>query len=201
MHERIADRPNASHELRLSQFEYGIVQRKIRQMIGRHGFTRQDWDDLEQELLTRLWQGLRSFDPSVAHRNAFVTAIVERSVATILRDASAEKRDRRRITSLQERTSATEEGSAELSESISRREYNNRRCRDPRDDEDLALLTSDVSTAIASLPEDLRDLAERLKTQSISAIARDLGIPRTTLNDAVRRLRRCFDDMALRNYL
>lgn len=201
MHERIANRPNASHEPRLSQFEYGIVQRKIRQMIGRHGFTRQDWDDLEQELLTRLWQGLRSFDPSVAHRNAFVTAIVERSVATILRDASAEKRDRRRITSLQERTSATEEGPAELSEFISRREYNNRRCRDPRCDEDLALLTSDVSTAIASLPEDLRDLAERLKTQSISAIARDLGIPRTTLNDAVRRLRRCFDDMALRNYL
>lgn len=186
---------------RLGRFEFGIVKRKVRQIIGRAGYTRQDKEDLEQELLTRLLQGLRSFDPDVAHRKSFVTAIVERAVATILRDAEAQKRDHRRISSLQRLVDLTDEGPTELAETIGDREYNGRRCRDPRSDEDLAQLVTDLAEVIDSMPGELRDLAERMKTQSISAIAREIGVPRTTLNDAVRRLRQRFEQAGLRDYL
>ena len=186
---------------RLGRFEFGIVKRKVRQIIGRAGYTRQDKEDLEQELLTRLLQGLKSFDPDVAHRKSFVTAIVERAVATILRDAQAEKRDHRRIGSLQLLMELTDEGPTELAETISDREYNGRRCRDPRNDEDLAQLVTDLADVINALPDELRDLAERMKTQSISAIAREIGVPRTTLNDAVRRLRQRFEQAGLRDYV
>ncbi len=186
---------------RLGRFEFGIVKRKVRQIVGRAGYTRQDKEDLEQELLTRLLQGLKSFDPDVAHRKSFVTAIVERAVATILRDAEAQKRDHRRISSLQRLVDLTDEGPTELAETIGDREYNGRRCRDPRSDEDLAQLVTDLAEVIDSMPGELRDLAERMKTQSISAIAREIGVPRTTLNDAVRRLRQRFEQTGLRDYL
>ena len=186
---------------RLGRFEFGIVKRKVRQIIGRAGYTRQDKEDLEQELLTRLLQGLRSFDPDVAHRKSFVTAIVERAVATILRDAEAQKRDHRRISSLQRLVNLTDEGPTELAETIGDREYNGRRCRDPRSDEDLAQLVTDLAEVIDSMPDELCDLAKRMKTQSISAIAREIGVPRTTLNDAVRRLRQRFEQAGLRDYL
>ncbi|HIK93833.1 MAG TPA: sigma-70 family RNA polymerase sigma factor [Planctomycetes bacterium] len=186
---------------RLGRFEFGIVKRKVRQIVGRAGYTRQDKEDLEQELLTRLLQGLKSFDPDVAHRKSFVTAIVERAVATILRDAEAQKRDHRRISSLQRLVDLTDEGPTELAETIGDREYNGRRCRDPRSDEDLSQLVTDLAEVIDSMPGELRDLAERMKTQSISAIAREIGVPRTTLNDAVRRLRQRFEQTGLRDYL
>ena len=40
-----------------------------------------------------------------------------------------------------------------------------------------------------------------MKTQSISAIAREIGVPRTTLNDTVRRLRQRFEAAGLRDYV
>lgn len=185
----------------LGRFEFGIVKRKVRQIIGRAGFHQQDRQDLEQELLTRLLHSLKSFDPNQAHRKAFVTAVVERDVANILRDKQAEKRDHRRIGSLQVTIEITDNGPTELAETIGDRELNARRCRDPRSPDNLAQLACDLADVVAALPQELRDLAERLKTQSISAIAREVGIPRTTLNDAVRRLRKRFEQAGLRDYL
>jgi RNA polymerase sigma-70 factor (ECF subfamily) len=193
--------PGCGHEPQLGRFEFGIVKRKVRQIIGRAGFTKQDRQDLEQELIARLLHSLRSFDPKQAHRKAFVTAVVERDVANILRDKQAEKRDHRRIGSLHVMIEVTEEGPTELADTIGDREFNARRCRDPRSAEDLAQLASDLAEVVAALPDELRDLAERLKTESISAIAREVGVPRTTLNDTVRRLRQRFEQAGLRDYL
>ena len=46
-----------------------------------------------------------------------------------------------------------------------------------------------------------RDLCERLKHHSITEVAQQLGIPRTTLHDAIGRLRQHFEDAGLRDYL
>jgi len=185
----------------LGRFEFGIVRRKVRQIIGRAGYTAQDQKDLEQELLARLVQSLKSFDPAQAHRKCFVTAVVERDVANILRDAKAEKRDHRRIGSLNVTIEVNEEGPTELAETIGDREYDARRCRHPRSAEELAQLASDLAEVVATLPEELRDLAQRLKTQSIAEAARDLGVPRTTLNHSVRRMRERFVQTGLREYV
>ncbi len=185
----------------LGRFEFGIIKKKVRQIVGRAGFTKQDRQDLEQELLARLVQSLKSFDPNQAHRKSFVTAVVERDVANILRDAKAEKRDHRRIGSLNVTIEVTEDGPTELADTIGNREYDARRCRHPRSAEELAQLASDLAEIVAALPDDLRDLAHRLKTQSISEAARDLGVPRTTLNHSVRRMRERFVQTGLREYV
>lgn len=193
--------PQCDHEPQLDRFEFGIVKRKVRQIIGRAGYTKQDREDLEQELIARLLQSLKSFDPEIAHRKSFVTAVVERAVASILRDAKAEKRDHRRIGSLHVLIQVAGDGPTELAGTIGERECNARRCRDPRSVEDLAQLSDDLAAAVALLPAELRELAERLKAESISAIARESDTPRTTLNDKVRRLRQRFEQAGLRDYL
>ena len=62
----------------LGRFEFGIVRRKVSQLIGRAGFMKQDAERLQQQLLLRILQSLPSYDPAKAHRNKFVTTVVER---------------------------------------------------------------------------------------------------------------------------
>jgi len=176
----------------LGDFEFGITKRKAKQLVGRAGFKQQDIEDLEQDLMLRLIQGLQSYDPEIAHQKSFVTAIVERAVATILRDANAGKRDHGDQQSLEVLVEFTGESPTRLSNTIGDREYNRRRGRHPRTAEELQSLSSDLAAVIGSLPTDQQDLAKKLKSESIAGSARELGIPRTTLNDAVRRLQTRF---------
>ncbi len=185
----------------IDRFTRGIIRRKIKQLIGRAGFTKQDWEDLEQDMVVRVLQALKSFDPDHAHRNKFVTAVVERYVANILRDKQARKRDHRRITSINVTISIRDEGPTELTQTIGQRELDARRGRHPRSSDELAQLARDVAEVIGKLPAELRELAERLKSESVSDIARDMGVPRTTLNEIVRRLRRRFENGGLKDYM
>ena len=186
---------------KINRFAHGIIRRKIKQIIGRAGFTKQDRQDLEQELILRLLKSLSSFDPGQSHLNAFTTTVIERFVANILRDKQAEKRDHRRIGSLNVPIDMGNDGVGELADLISQREYDARRDRHPRDAEALAQLVHDVTEVMACLPDDLRELAERLKSQKIFEISREKGIPRTTLRGSVNRLRRHFEDGGLADYL
>ena len=186
---------------KIDRFTCGIIRRKVNQLIGRAGFTRQDREDLEQELVLRLLQALPSFDPAKAHRNVFVTTVIERCVANILRDKQAQKRDHRRGSSLHLMVDIGEDGKIELGDTIGQRELDARRCRHPRSDEEIAQIVQDLADVMAKLPDELRGLAERLKTRTKSEIARDMGVPRTTLNESVRRLRRRFESAGLKDYL
>jgi hypothetical protein len=155
----------------LSPFEQAIIRRKVRQMIGCRGFKSQDYQSLEQELIARLLHALQSFDPTRAHRNAFVTTVVDRSAARIMRYHQAQKRDHRRLIEFQ-------------------RLESRRLQRWPSEATELVL---DVEEVIARLPQQLRWLAEQLKHKSLTQVARESGIPRTTLGDRVRELRERFE--------
>jgi hypothetical protein len=72
------------------RFIRGRIKRKVGQLMGRAGFTLQDRESLEHDLLTRVLDSLSKFDPEVGHRNKFVTAVVERHVATILRNKTVD---------------------------------------------------------------------------------------------------------------
>ena len=183
---------SAAAGLVLGDFEFGIIKRKAKQLVGRTGFKQQDIEDLEQDLMLRLIQGLQSYDPEIAHQKSFVTAIVERAVATILRDVQAGKRDHGDQQSLEVLVEMTGESSTRLSNTIGDREYNRRRGRHPRTAEELQSLSSDLAAVIGSLTADQQQLAEKLKSESIAGSAREFCIPRTTLNDAVRRLQSRF---------
>ena len=155
-------------------------------MVGHAGIKKQDRDDLVQELMLRLLQSLRLFDAAQADRKSFVTAVVERNAAKILRDRRAKKRDGGRIDWLDVLLEALDEEPTDLA-------IDDRAAGQA----DLAI---DVADLLARLPAGLRDLAERLKTQTLSQVAREMGVPRSTLQRRVARLRRHFEEAGLRNY-
>lgn len=179
-----------------------FIRSKVRKLVGRHGFTRSDRDDLEQELLLRLLKCLPQFDPDQGCNAAFDVMVVQRSVANIVRERKAAKRDYRRVTSLNVVIADNGDGGpTELGDTIARREQDARRCRAPRRPEELAQLVGDMAEIIGQLPTDLRELAEALKTQSVAEIARQKGVARTTLYGDIGKLRRRFEDVGLKDYL
>ena len=59
----------------------------------------------------------------------------------------------------------------------------------------------DLATVLGELPPELRELAERRKTQTMQEIADEMGVPRTTLNDWAKLIRQRFVQARLQDYL
>ena len=172
------------------RFARGIIRRKVRQLIDRAGFPRQDAEDLEQELLLHLLKSfLRFRDSHACHRNAFITAVVERAAALLIRRRNAKKRSSDNVQSL-ERLAAAGDGAADCDPS----------CVNAPNTAEARELAHDVKQVIDRLPPDLADLAERLKHQSLAAIARELDVPASTLQRRRDRLRQFFRRAGLRNF-
>jgi RNA polymerase sigma-70 factor (ECF subfamily) len=196
--EPVSSSPN---EPALDDFASRLIRKKARQLVGRAGFTRSDQDDLEQELALKLLKHRAAFDPAQSHWYAFVTTVVERHAATLLRNKQVEKRDHTRATSLHIIVEDPVNGPSALADTIGQRELDARRGRSSRSDLELAELVQDVAAVLASLPPEWREACERLKRGSVARAARDLGLPRTTLSSLLRRLRERFEAAGLGDYL
>ena len=183
------------------RFLRGIIRKKANQLVHHAGFTHQDRKVIEQDLSLKVLQSMPQFDPKRSHFKQFIATVVERHVATILRDKKAQKRDCRGVRSLNEIVDNSEDGPIELAETISTSDHDKRLGRKLRSDTDLADMCLDVAVVIGSLPEKLLELAEYLKTDSISEISRRTGVPRTTLNERLKKLRQLFEDKSLQEYL
>ncbi len=185
-----------------SPYTTGFIRKKVRQLIGRAGFTRSDVESLKQELYLKLLKHFPAFDPEQSHPNAFITTILERFIANLLRDRRAEKRDHRLICSLNVTIGCEDGRQVEISETVTDREDNARRCRTSRSPQDEAELRMDVAELLGKLADESRNVCQRLMAgDSVSQIARDIGIPRTTLQDRIRKLRDRFEEDGLKDYL
>jgi RNA polymerase sigma-70 factor, ECF subfamily len=188
-------------DARLDRFARGIIRNKARQLIGQAGFTPSDREDIEQSLTLHLLQRLDAFDPTRRHRNVFVTTVIERRVANLLRDRKAALRDPSRVVSLDAPGTTTDGSPTSLADGVKQADHDARHLRRSRDEHELAQLALDLATVMEKWPEDLRDLAQRLMSKSTAEVARDLQVPRTTLYESIKEIRRRFDDAGLRGYL
>jgi RNA polymerase sigma-70 factor (ECF subfamily) len=178
-----------------------MIRRKARRLVGKAGFTKCDVDDVAQELALKLLQRAPSFDAEQSHWNAFVVTVVERCAASLLRDKRAEKRDHRRVCSLSSIVGHDKKAPVELGATLSQRESDARCNRESMTDLELTQLATDISSALEHAPVALQKLAGLLKSHTVSATARELGVPRTTLYEAIRHLRRRFESAGLKGYL
>jgi RNA polymerase sigma factor (sigma-70 family) len=185
----------------LTCFDHGIIRRKVTQLILRAGFRSQDRSDLEQELAMRVVHALQQYESEKAHRNAYVTAVVERSVADILRRRRAEKRASHRSVPMQFYVTATDDPNTVHVDQVKDQHRNIHRGVDQRSAQEQTELEIDLRTVLNSLPEDLRTMAEQLMSKTASDAARDMGMPRQTFVDRIRQLRLIFESAGLRDYL
>ncbi len=83
--------------MKLDLRTHRLIQYQANQLVGRHGFTRSDRDDLQQDLYLGLLSGMRRYDPARASGRTYASLILRRKISAIVESARAQRRDRRRV--------------------------------------------------------------------------------------------------------
>jgi RNA polymerase sigma-70 factor (ECF subfamily) len=186
----------------VNQYAANVIRYKARQLVGKAGFTESDRDDLEQEMMLDVIARLPKFDPNKATQKTFVARIIERKISKLIRHRTSEMRDyRREAFSFNDSIEDGDGGSVDRGDLVSQESVDPSVAVNSRTGVDEMAFLHDMEAVLSGLPDHLRRLCEILKTGSVSDAAREMGVPRTTLNDHVRKLRSLFEDAGLRAYL
>ena len=166
--------------LRSQPYLRGLIRRVAARPRGRDALAF-DAEDLQQELRLRLLQTVGRFDPERCSADAFASVVLAR----------AARRHRRRCERLERngRPLSLDEPVGEESPGLEA----------PLDDEarDLRI---DLMEAIATLPADLVPLAGLLLVGTVAEVARAEGMPRSTLERRIERLKKHFEKAGLEIY-
>ncbi len=189
------------HVSKIDSFTQGFVRKQARKLAGKFGFRPDDNDVIEQQLYLKLLKHLPQANPDCAKWKAFVATTVRRHIASMIRDSLAEKRDYRCTSSLHVSV-GDEDDPAELADTICQCHVPSRRGQVQRAPQEQVELRLDIAECLEHLEDDrLREFCQLLQSRSVAQAARDLDVPRTTLNDWLRKLRSRFEERGLRQYL
>jgi RNA polymerase sigma-70 factor (ECF subfamily) len=140
------------------------IRWKARSLVGRAGLTRDDCPDMEQELAMRLFGPLRKFNSARCTRLSYAQLLIDRFAINLLRARRAAKRDGGPQSQLPD----------DLPEVA---------------DEAAVARALDWAAALEALPEELRRVAELMKTETVAGAARALGVSRDTVYARLDELR------------
>lgn len=193
---------NHSINLADDNFVRSVINRHVGKLIAKSDFTQQDRSDLVQEVFVRATKSLRLYDPSVGHLYPYVCTVVQRHLANVVRDRSVVKRKTTGRVSLSKTVRGDDGGQVEMSQALHDQDQDRRLGRERRlGEQELNDLRMDLAAFISKLPDKFQDLLRRRQTQSITEISRDIGIPRTTLNDWMLQIRKLFEEARFERYL
>ncbi len=192
---------NPNLDPRSEEFLGRLIRKKARQIICRSGFRPSERPDIEQELRLKVEKHLSAYRGDRGHLFAFLTAVVERQSATIVRNQTAQKRDCRRNVSLSVLVEIKDEGPVELAATITQYEADARLALKTRSAQESVDLQHDVAAVMAHLTPDERRVAEALKHKTVTEAERELGVPGSTIYDMLARWREPFEEAGLREYL
>lgn len=185
----------------IHEYAVKVIQHKAKHLIGTAGFTESDSQDLEQEMMIDVITRISKFDETKGTHKTFVARIIERKISKLIRHRTTEMRDYRcEECSLNERVDDGDGMTVERGDLISQNDADHLwgRCR--RTGVEELDFSHDLEVTLSALPEHLQKLCECLKTRTISEAAREIGMPRTTLNDHLKKLRAIFEDAGLKHY-
>ncbi len=177
-----------------------LIRVKARELCRVPGIRRDEREDLEQELTLRLLRKLKSFNPKKASFYCFVGVVVDHAAKNLLRARFCESQQPGDILSLQMLVQSPDGETVRFAETVGDAERGNRRGRYTITETELIELTMDVRAALATLPPELRDLAQRLVTSSLRQIARDAGRSLKYIRKRFARLREVFGRAGLETY-
>ena len=195
--------PNTK-QCELTEYALELVYFKARQLVGKAGYTWDDEEDIAQDLIADLLErGLPQFNPAKATYNTFVSRLVERKIANLLRDRQAALRDPQcEICSLNEEINTGEEELVQRLATFCQDDCDILAGKYTRPAEERDHFDHDLCVTLGNLPPELRQIAEMLKTQSVLQIANSLGMPRRTFRDRyLKKLREAFEANDMENYV
>ena len=190
-----------SFDVANDNFTRGIIRRKAIQISHRLGNSEQDLESLEQTLLTKVIKALPSFNPEIAHRNVFITTVVERHAARLIAELSFPKNGPRHLKSLNAVVFVPGDLPTELQYTLDDSVGDARLQMDRKATSELSDLVSDIAIAISRLPEEWQRMLELRKTHSMVQVSELMGVPRSTLRHWMSQIAEQFEAEGLREYI
>jgi RNA polymerase sigma-70 factor (ECF subfamily) len=150
-------------------------------MVGRTGFSRDDWDDLRQELVLDCIQRAPRFNPLRGDWRAFVRGVIRNQSAALV------QRESLRIHC--ESLSGGDGGDFDEDDDPPT-------TTEPASDDpsDALALSADVQRVVETLPPNLRTLARDLMGMTVAEAAAKRGTSTQWIYQLVKRLRKAFVD-------
>ena len=192
--------PTPARDAVLTAYARSLIRFKAKQLARKRGFTKSDQEDLEQDLTAHLLAQAHHLDAKRGSANTFAARVIKSAIAMLLRDRHRQKRAAGFTAQSLEgtRTRSAEEVESlrdMLTEADLRRRIGTGAC-----DQDRAELITAVGQAFQSLPPDLQDLCRRLIEGTAASLARELGISRRQVRNAIERIRLHFEAAGLGDF-
>lgn len=174
----------------LSAYVQTLIQVKARQLCRKPGFRRSDHDDVAQDMTLHLLTQAHRYDPARGTLPTFADRVVTSAMKMILRDRRRLKRAAGYMAvSLEARVAGAEGHQIPLGQTLlaqDGRRHIDQPTRDPLAD----LASADaLAHALGSLPPELADICRRLTSGTVASVARDLGVSRRQIYNALESIR------------
>lgn len=186
---------SATHKSIVSNpYAQSVIRIKARQLCRRADFSESDLEDLHQELWLYLVKVARLFNPHRACLETFIARAVDSCVAMILRDRQREKRRAGFDASSLEDSAGGAEERGPLSRHLVPTDQSRRTGNVPVDPIERLEVVEAVAVALARLSPRVRAIAERLMHKSPTAVAKEMGISRRQVRNAIDEMEGVFRD-------
>ena len=170
-----------------------VARIKAKQLVDKYGFTIDDIKDIEQELMFDLWCKLPQFDPNKSQKQTFISRLVDRKVADIVKAQGEQCRDWRLCESIED---PVNDDSSDNGVNPGQASH------DPQYDEQLQTdITYDVSKVLSGFSGDTAQLCQQLKKDTISDVSKINHITRITLYRKLERVKQRCKNAGLDKYL
>ena len=159
-------------------------------LVGNHGFTLDDADDILQTLILAGHLALARFDESVTKRSTFIYAVIHGKVLDLARHADGKKRDKRKEQcSLNTEFPEDETGETLWADVIGIENLLTEYGAPYNDRTDYHGLKMDMDEALASLPPKLRNLCHLQSVLNPEDARRAAGMAYSTHHRAIKLIR------------
>jgi RNA polymerase sigma factor (sigma-70 family) len=184
----------------VTSFARNLIRLKARQLCSRGDFRATDASDLQQELWLAVLERIERFDPSKGPLESFITLVVNRAVSSLLRRRQRIKRDKGTfIQSLDETFRSEFDAHGTFADVVTDGDLARRIGRHRRDAEADHIIAATLAEAMAEMPEDLRDISQRLMFGTVHSVALELGLSRRALSRACADIREFLERAGLGN--
>jgi len=160
-----------------------MIRARLNRLVRLGFFAIRDLENLEAELLARVFAKWGRYDPARGTIEAFVNVVIESELMSLLRQKNAQKRRARLVRLKDDHDFISDRGT---SAAASR---------------EAADLRQDLIRVLQDLTPRQRAIADGLRQETPAGVSRRLGIPRRTVRDEIGRIRTVFRDRGLETYL
>jgi DNA-directed RNA polymerase specialized sigma24 family protein len=196
---QVPDKNRVGYEA-FAKWELELAEGKAKGVIGKHGFTQQDFHDLRQEMLLQVHlkrETRKRWSEITASEKTVMSRILDNRLKDII---DAIHTDKRKVHLLSDPIAEPDEPKSDSTSVIDEETLFK------KSKEAASVSDPDLLMDLESVMRDLNEVQKRVyqllfEGQSVSDVARQLRIKRTTLNREIDRMRKIFYRRGLKAYI